>query len=217
MGKPQLKPVGRHSMKDHITSALMDQILDGTYPPGERLIELKIAREMNTSQGPVREAFRDLEGMGLVKSERYKGTRVREISERELRESYQIRGVLEELAAALAGPKFKDNTKVLEVELAGLTKGAKAANRKVYGDHVLAFHRAIVEASGSEALLSVWQTVLLESRFRFTVLRMSDQALLRNARDRIAIVDALRRGQGRVAGKLLRQHAEQFHSAAIKD
>jgi DNA-binding GntR family transcriptional regulator len=192
--------VRRHSMRDHITHVLMDQIINGVYPPGERLIELQIAKEMNTSQGPVREALRDLEGLGLVISERYKGTRVRAISDRELKESYQIRAVLEDLAARLAAPKLKDNTKVLEVELAALTKGAKAANRATYADHSLAFHRAIVEASGNRTLLAVWQSVLLESRFRFTISRMTDAELL-----------------ARVAGKLLREHIEQFNSAAIED
>jgi DNA-binding GntR family transcriptional regulator len=204
-------------MRDHIKHVLMDQILDGTYAPGERLIELQIAREMNTSQGPVREALRDLEGLGLVTSERYKGTRVREISQRELKETYQLRGALEELAAILAAPKLKNNTKALESELAALTKGAKAADRALYADHVMAFHRTIIEASDNQVLLSVWQSVLLESRIRVTVSRMTDSQLLSNARDRIKILDALKKGQGRTAGKLLRQHAEQFHSAALPD
>src|ERR1700736_2662586 len=120
-----------HSMRDHIKRELMD----GTYKPGERLLELQIAKEMNTSQGPVREALRDLEGLGLVQSERYKGTRVRGLSARELKEAYQIRAVLEELAAQLAAPKLKDNTKALEAELAGITKGAKAADWKTYAIH----------------------------------------------------------------------------------
>jgi DNA-binding GntR family transcriptional regulator len=204
-------------MRDHIKRVLMDQIIDGTYAPGQRLIELQIAREMNTSQGPVREALRDLEGMGLVTSERYKGTRVRAISQRELKESYQLRGVLEEMAAILAAPKLKNNTRALEVELAGLTKGAKTADRDLYGDHTLAFHRVIVEASDNQVLLTVWQSVLLESRLRFTISKMTDSQLMTNARDRIRIVDALKKGQGRTAGKLLRQHAEQFHSSALPE
>lgn len=80
---------------------LLDRILDGTYKPGERLIELQIANELNTSQSPVREALRYLEALRVVETETYKGTRVRSISPRELQESSQIRAALEELGAQL--------------------------------------------------------------------------------------------------------------------
>ena len=61
-------------------------MLDGTYKPGDRLLELQIAREFNSSQGPVREALRELEALRLVESQVYRGTRVRGVNAREMRE-----------------------------------------------------------------------------------------------------------------------------------
>jgi DNA-binding GntR family transcriptional regulator len=103
----------RSSAREHITQILLDRILDGTYKPGERLIELQIASELSTSQAPVREAFRYLEAMRVVETETYKGTRVRSISARELEESSQVRAALEELGARLAAPHFKGNVEQL--------------------------------------------------------------------------------------------------------
>ena len=72
----------RDSMRDQIRRELTKlRIVNGTYRPGERLVELQVAKEFNTSQAPVREAFRELEALRLVESQAYRGTRVREISQ----------------------------------------------------------------------------------------------------------------------------------------
>src|ERR1700734_3507995 len=78
-----------------IRDALVARILDGTYPAGTRLKELTLAREFNVSQSPIREALRELEGTGLVTSERYRGTRVRGADSVEMRESYELRLMME--------------------------------------------------------------------------------------------------------------------------
>src|SRR5947209_4717619 len=78
--------VRRDCMRDQIRKELIKRIVDGTYRPGDRLVELQVAREFNTSQAPVREALRELEALRLVESETYRGTRVREISRREMKE-----------------------------------------------------------------------------------------------------------------------------------
>ena len=56
------------------------------------------------SQAPIREALRELEGSGLVTSERYRGTRVRGADSQEMRESYELRATLEVRAVELAIP-----------------------------------------------------------------------------------------------------------------
>ena len=74
-------------MRDRIRDVLVGRILDGTYPAGTQLKELILAREFNVSQTPIREALRELEGSGLVTSERFRGTRVRGADWAEMRES----------------------------------------------------------------------------------------------------------------------------------
>ena len=48
----------RHSVREQIRDALMARILDGSYAPGQRLVELQLAGEFESSQAPVREALR---------------------------------------------------------------------------------------------------------------------------------------------------------------
>ena len=65
----------RDCMSDRICRTLAERIIGGLLAPGERLVEMRIAKEFRTSQAPVREALRELEALRLVASEPYRGTR----------------------------------------------------------------------------------------------------------------------------------------------
>jgi DNA-binding GntR family transcriptional regulator len=95
-------PLRRDSMAERVKQELLRRIMSGELPPGARLVELRIAHDLNTSQGPVREALRELEAIELVTTEPYKGSRVREVTQQDIREAYMVRASLEELAGQLA-------------------------------------------------------------------------------------------------------------------
>ena len=93
--------IQKDSVRDQVRRTLTERILAGHYKPGDRLVELQIARELGTSQGSVREALRELEASRLVESEPRRGTRVRVVSLKELQDAYFARGILEQAAAAV--------------------------------------------------------------------------------------------------------------------
>ena len=89
-------------LRQRLKEELLRRILGGHYDPGERLVELRIAEEFGTSQGPVREALRDLEATGLVTAIPRRGTYVSDAMGEGLREIYTVRGALEEQATRIA-------------------------------------------------------------------------------------------------------------------
>jgi DNA-binding GntR family transcriptional regulator len=198
----------RESMGDRIKKVLIERILDGTYQSGDRLVELAIAKEMNTSQAPVREAFRELEAMRLVECEPYRGTRVRQVSTRELQESYQVRGVLEEMAAQLASPNFQKHPEPLQAALTAIHVAAESENLQQLAHDNGAFHRLIVETSGNSVLLRVWDSLDIEvwTRINLTHISQTTFNLKELIEEHQLIVDALVKGDGQTAGLLLRQH-----------
>jgi len=201
----------RSSAREHIVQLLLERILDGTYKPGERLIELQIANELQTSQSPVREAFRYLEALGVVETETYKGTRVRVITQRELAESSQIRAVLEELGGELAAPHMKDNVQALEEEAKLFMRAAAAGDVKAYSRHDIEFHRIILTASQNLLLLSMWESIVLESRFRLTLKKIGEEQLGEFGHAHLPVIDALRKGDGKEAGTILKNLICKFH------
>jgi DNA-binding GntR family transcriptional regulator len=161
-------------MRDLIRDVLVTRILDGTYAAGTQLKELTLAREFNVSQAPIREALRELEGSGLVVSERFRGTRVRGADYAEMRESYELRTMLEMRALWLAAPYAPQLLKDLEALLLDMDAGLREGNLERYIDSALRFHRRIVEASGNRTFLSVWDSLLWDVRGRIVLRRFAE-------------------------------------------
>lgn len=189
-------------MADRVKHELLSRIMDGRMPPGSRIIELQIAQEMQTSQGPVREAFRELEAMDLIVTEPYKGTRVRESTPREIEDAYDVRAVLEQLAAEMSAKYFKDNVGDLRKAAAAVQTAAKRKDPRAYGSQDVKFHRMIVEATGNRALLRSWETLAYELRIA-TRLGKGHVDLMAAQEVHWKVIDALEKGNGKAAGKLL--------------
>jgi DNA-binding GntR family transcriptional regulator len=204
--------VERQCMSDEIRNALAKRIYEGILKPNERLTELGIAKEFGTSQTPVREALRELEAMRLVQSEPYKGTRVREITPREMAEAYSVRAILEQRAAELAAPYFQGNTIALEETVQQICKSANHGDVDAYAQGNLEFHRSIVVASGNLVLLQSWDALRFEARIRVNLFR-KENAIVARAEEHHPIVAALATGNGLEAGRLLREHSESFADA----
>lgn len=81
---------------------LRERITSGELPPGSRLSDLALSKEIGISRTPVREAIQQLAADGLVEVVPHAGATVRQPNAAELEELYEIRGVLEGHAAARA-------------------------------------------------------------------------------------------------------------------
>ncbi len=204
-GAPLPGSIQRDSMADRVKQELFRGILTGELAPGTRLVELQIARELNTSQGPVREALRELEALQLVTTEPYKGSYVRQVSERDTLEAYQTRAALEELAGQLAAPFLKGATQDLRREAEAIRTAAREKDLEGFAVHDINFHRGIVEASGNRVLLRTWDSLSFEMRIRLWISR-SPRDLNVVQGDHWEIIDALDAGDGENAGRLLRHH-----------
>jgi DNA-binding GntR family transcriptional regulator len=165
--------VKRVCMRDHIRDVLVTRILDGTYPAGMQLKELSLAREFNVSQAPIREALRELEGSGLVTSERYRGTRVRGADSQEMRESYELRATLEVRAVELATPCSPDVLEAMEKCLRLMKDAVKASDVETYIVEALRLHRHLIVASHNRTFVAVWDSLHWDVRGRIAVERLA--------------------------------------------
>lgn len=161
-------------MRDHIRDMLVARILDGTYPAGTQLKELYLAREFDVSQAPIREALRELEGSGLVSSERFRGTRVRGADYAEMRESYELRMMLEMRSVVLAAPYRPELLADLGEYVRGMDAAVKVDDSEGYIDNALRFHRRLVESSGNRTFLGVWDSLLWDIRGRIALRRLAE-------------------------------------------
>lgn len=80
---------------------IKENILNLTYPPGTQLTEAMLTRELGMSRSPIRSAIQMLQTDGLIVSDYYKSMTVREITDQDINELYQIRELLEGAAFKL--------------------------------------------------------------------------------------------------------------------
>ena len=152
--------LSRRVLADQVKDRILEGILSGQYHPDARIIETQVARELNTSQAPVREALRALEALGFVEITPFKGARLRRPTRREILEAYAIRSALESLGARTAVPRLSQGD---VNELAGYCQTMQTA--ALAGDHHgvaeadARFHGRLVELADNRTLLKVWNSL----------------------------------------------------------
>jgi len=140
-------------LRDKIGDVLRGWILDGQLKPGERIVELTLARKLNVSRAPLREALWQLARQGLVQIRAHHGAFVTQLSEQDIREIFEIRELLETHAAkkirASGNPEAK---KALTAALADLEEACRRRDIRLFSAADLRFHRTLWELGGNRHL-----------------------------------------------------------------
>lgn len=152
--------LSRRVLADQVKDRILQGILDGRFPPDSRIVETQVARELGTSQAPVREALRGLEGLGFVEITPFRGARVRRPSRRDILEAYAVRSSLEVLAARSAVPDMTDDD-LTELSRHFDEMQAAAASHDGHGvaEADARFHARIVEMADNATLARVWRSL----------------------------------------------------------
>jgi DNA-binding GntR family transcriptional regulator len=196
------------SLSDQVYEHLRIAIIRSELQPGEKLVELDIAAQMGTSQGPVREALQRLERDGLVERRARSATFVTSISTDEMYELFSIRSVIEGFAIQRTAQKITTAQCADLDEL--IQKMAQAGSQKemiALAEYDIQFHRRLVEWSGSVGLLRVW-TPLSSQIERFIVQShpMHYPDFVEVGTRHQPIVDALRQHDGDSAARIVQEH-----------
>lgn len=157
------KGVAKETLRSNIKGYIQQMIADGEYLPGDRIVETRLAKELDVSQAPVREAMLELAAMGLLEERPYSGTYVRNLSISEIEDIFEIRAFVEEYAAKRAAKRVSDG-QLAEME-AVLTRMEQDKTRDIsaFVQLDMDFHGLVMDAAGSPALKRAW-----------TVLRMAE-------------------------------------------
>lgn len=165
----------RQVFREKIRNTIREAIFSGDLKPGDRIIETFWAKELNVSQGPVREAIRDLEAMGLVETIPFKGSRVCLLSKKDIHDNYSVRICLEcksiaDAIALLSDQDFSELVRQLDPILEEMKSCAEQGNLRAFSDCDAAFHKAIINSTGNTVLDKLWEQCSLRNWFMFSAL-----------------------------------------------
>jgi DNA-binding GntR family transcriptional regulator len=202
-------PFGRRVLREDVKEFLIDAIIRGDLKPGARIVETQIAQQLGVSQGPVREALRDLELFGFVISSPFRGTQVREISNQDLIEIYPVRAALEGVAASAAAARLDDSfLEHLEDQLQLMRKAAIDDDREAHISANIAFHRIIIDASENRHLRHLWDSMRLATT-TFVTNAIVRKPLSELAERHVPILSALRAHDPGAAEEAMMQHIQE--------
>jgi DNA-binding GntR family transcriptional regulator len=162
--------LSRSVLADQVKDRILEGILNGHYPPDSRIIETRVARELGTSQAPVREALRGLEALGVVEITPFRGARVRRPSRREIVEAYAVRSALESLGSRMAVPRMTGaDIAELSGHLDAMRSAAHDGDGRGVAEADARFHARIIELADNGTLAKVWRSLEPFSRTYITL------------------------------------------------
>lgn len=202
--------IDQKTLAEAAREKIREAILQGRFEPGKKLDQAMLARAYGISRMPIRDALRALERDGFVALDSRRGASVVDVDPKEMAQLYEIREVVEMLAAKQAAPRITDE----DLEgLRDLSRRMEEANsvgdtaRFLQLDHD--FHLAAYRACENVPLLRIVGD-LINSTWIYRI------AATRQARDRAAyqsehgeIIDALVARDCRLACRLVKQHLRQ--------
>ncbi|NEA30723.1 GntR family transcriptional regulator [Streptomyces sp. SID13031] len=158
----------RTTTADQAYNTVLAAILDGSIPAGAPLPLQQLAKDLDMSMMPVREAIKQLEATGIIEVEAHRGARVRPLTDDDLIDTYLTRIVLEGALVRQAAEGFDDEAAqlardALDAQQLALRLGDKAGARKAHED----FHFTVYRAAESSWLFrSISPTWLNSERYR---------------------------------------------------
>jgi DNA-binding GntR family transcriptional regulator len=203
-----LEPLQLQSTPALIADRLRSEILEGRFPPHTQLAEVELARQLQVSRGPIREAMQRLIQEGLLRAERNRGVFVVELGLDDARDVYLARGVIERAAAAIV---TKQRPQAALAELQEIVDRLAASVGAPWSEtiaHDLAFHQTLVEAAGSARLSRMFRTLIAETRLCLIRLEPFYQEGTEVVAEHQAIIEALRSGNRRRIDSLLQTHMD---------
>ncbi|RYH06810.1 GntR family transcriptional regulator [Tropicimonas sp. IMCC6043] len=166
IGKPSagkrsdLAPLKSKTLVDQVVDAIVEATAKGVFLPGDRIVEAEVARSLNVSRIPVREALRLLESQAVVVNERYRGMRLMSVDIEGLEKILKVRLVLEQFAGAEAMARIAEDPDLI-IPLQDILNDMHAAAEKDDSFSVARldtdFHRCMCQLSGNEALVRTWE------------------------------------------------------------
>jgi DNA-binding GntR family transcriptional regulator len=200
-----------------VADSLRKEIASGALRPGATIVEGTWARRFGVAQGSIREAINLLAQDGLVTKAAGRSARVVKLSEENVGKIFELRAILEGLAARLIA-QHKGDVGAIEDALEMMRQALLNGNAEDMLDADLKFHLSLCELSGNGYLLEYARKVILPL-FAFARIRVTtsgqDASVWGNDIDaHQRIVDVIKEGQGDIAEQYTRHAISRFGEGA---
>lgn len=203
--------------KNSVYEYLYNAIRTGEIQPGQTLTERGLAEKIGVSRTPVREAIRKLEEQGIVTHEPHKGVKVITLSVDKVAQLYDVRELLEGLAARKLAERQTPEG------IGELTALIDKAQQEAVANHVheLArinseFHLALARLSGNVYLEAIMNMLQTQIGLMMSASLSTSGRPLQNISEHKMLIDAIRSGDGEFAESIAKHHVRNAREHAMQ-
>lgn len=204
----ELAPLSPKTLVNQVVEAILQAAATGVFMPGDRVVEAEVARRLNVSRVPVREALRLLESQGILVNMPYRGMRLMDVSASRLRKILEVRLALERLGAfalmeaARGRPEMLDPLDRISAEMR-----SAASRQDSFGiaTQESRFHRTLLELTGNEILVSTWEPLSAQLTIIFGLSTLQND-MRGIAEEHVLLTDLIRAGEPEPLDRNLRLH-----------
>lgn len=192
-------------------------VLQGTYPPGERLTSVRLAHELGVSRTPIRAALARLRNEGLVEYTEGQAAWVPPLTVSAVEEAYEIAEALESmLMGHLALLHDTETLRELEAVIHDMDRAAEANDHHAWAEADERFHTLVHSRSGRDLVASMLERVgTIIDRVRFLWLNLNPGGALESTQDHRAAVEAVAAGDGQLARERHAAHLRRIREQNV--
>lgn len=204
-----LGPLVRASVADQVFDALHQQVLSLALPPGTKISEAEVAKQLNVSRQPVRDAFYRLSKLGFLVIQPQRATQVSQIQIQDVLRARFIRTAIEvEVMRRAAHGLSEADFVALDANMAAQQAAVATGDRVAFHRLDDGFHQLLCQCAGVGFVWdAVYESKAHTDRLRYLSLAEgSERAMTEHAR----ILQALRERDERAAVAELRHHLGQI-------
>ena len=204
------KPIRRQSLHQEVADRLRTMIVEAELVPGERIAEAELCDQLGVSRTPLREALKVLASEGLIDLLPNRGTRVSEITEKEIGELFEVLGGIERMAGELAAERASDkNIGKLRKFQQRMELHHRNDERHEYFELNRQVHELIVGMSDNSVLAATHANVMMKvQRARYLAI-MSQERWDESVREHAEICEAIADHDSPRAGALIMTHVRK--------
>jgi DNA-binding GntR family transcriptional regulator len=198
---------GRRSLREEITQALRAAVITGHLRPGTVYSVPTLATQFGVSPTPVREAILDLAKEGLIAIAKNTGFRVNGLSDAELDQITEIRGLLEiPVVSSLAGKLSASQLDSLHALALSIVDSAARSDLAGYLEADTTFHQTLLGFGGNPMLVEMITDLRNRTRLFGLDTLVHSGRLIESAAEHVELVELLRKHDPQPVDSLMRAH-----------
>lgn len=204
------------SKTEKVYELLLKSIIERKLSPGERLVERNLAEKLGVSKTPIREALNRLKKERLIEGTAYHGFFVARISPEDIEEIYELREVLEGLAARNATKKInQEQVKQLNSIIRSFEDCIRKNDLKCYSSLDLEFHNLLATISKNKRLFEIMQLLRNQTRILMSTSVVLPGRVEASLKEHKNIIKAVVDRKPDVAEQFAREHIKNVRKAVL--